>query len=103
MNLSASAPIKLLRFLRMPRFWLAGPVTLLLSIFAMAAMSLWVPPGKANVNHIAYPIILFPLIWAVAFFYAVLEANIKRATMVLLLLLFVNGGLVIASVMGYLS
>lgn len=87
----------------MPRFWLAGPVTLLLSIFAMAAMSLWVPPGQANVNHIAYPIILFPLIWALAFFYAVLEVNVKRATIVLLFLLFVNGGLVIASVMGYLS
>ncbi|HDY85443.1 hypothetical protein LCGC14_0560480 [marine sediment metagenome] len=85
------------------RFWLAGPVTLAVSIFIMAAMSLWFPPGIAGVNNLVFPLILFPLIWAISFFYSVLEVNIKRAWIVLMLVLSVNAIPVIASMKGWLS
>lgn len=90
-------------FLINHRFWLAGPITLLVSIFSMASMSLWFPPGIANINHLAFPLILFPLLWAISFFYAVLEVNIQRAWIVMLLVLLVNAIPVIASVAGWLS
>lgn len=91
------------RFLTNHRFWLAGPITLMLSIFTMAAMSLWFPPGIANVNHLVFPLVLFPLIWATSFFYSVLEVNIKRAWISLILVLLANAVPVIASIAGWLS
>jgi hypothetical protein len=49
----------------------------------MMAMPLWLPAGPAGVDAIALPIILAPLLWAVPFFYAVLEENLVRATLIL--------------------
>ncbi len=69
----------------------------------MAAMSLWFPPGIANINHLAFPIVLFPLIWAVSFFYSVLEVSIKRAWIVLMIILLINAVPVITSSAGWLS
>jgi hypothetical protein len=89
-------------FLKNHRFWLAGPVTLMLSIFTMAAMSLWFPPGIANVNHLVFPLVIFPLLWAVSFFYSLLEVNIKRAWVTLVLVLLANAVPVIASIAGWL-
>lgn len=90
-------------FLRSTRFWLAGPVALLLSILFMASMSLWLPKGAAGINHLVLPIILFPLIWSVFFFYAVMADNKKRMVLVMLSLLLLCGGLVTASFMGMLT
>ena len=55
------------------------------------AMPLWVPPGAAGVNDVAFPIILTPLLWALPFFYAVLEENLVRGTLVLGLAILVQG------------
>ncbi len=92
-----------LRLLVHPRFWLAGPVTLIVSVVVMAAMSLWLPPGKADVDHLVFPVVLFPLIWACLFFYAVLDDRIKRAWLVFLILFIVNSTAVVASIMGLLT
>jgi hypothetical protein len=46
-------------------------------------MPVWIPSGGAGVNGIAFPIILIPLSWALAFFYACLEENLVRAATVL--------------------
>ncbi len=91
------------RYIQSARFWLAGPVTLVVSVLIMAAMSLWLPEGRANIDHLVVPLILFPFIWAAVFFYVVLEVKLKRLYSVMFLLLLVNGGLVAASIMGWLS
>ena len=49
----------------------------------MSVMPLWLPRGAAGVTNLAFPIILAPLIWAVAFFYACLEENLVRASLVI--------------------
>lgn len=65
------------------RWLLAGPGAILAGLATMAAMPLWLPAGAAGVNDVALPIILTPLLWAVAFFYAVLARDLVRATVVL--------------------
>lgn len=86
-----------------PRVWLAGPLALIVAIVAMAAMSLWFPPGAAKLNNLVFPLILFPLLWAAAFFYAVLESDVRRCAVVLGALLIVNGAAVAASIAGLLN
>ena len=70
-------------FLRSPRFWLAGPVTFIVAVMGMLGMAIWFPKGPADVDNVILPLILFPLIWAVVFFYAYLERSIKRIVLVL--------------------
>ena len=65
------------------RWLLAGPGALLAAVATMSVMPLWLPRGAAGVTHLAFPIILAPLIWAVAFFYACLEENLVRASLVI--------------------
>lgn len=95
--------VDLLRFRTHARYWLAGPATLLLSIVVMAASSLWLPEGRAQVDHLVFPLVLFPLIWSVIFMYVVLENNQKRAAWVLGLLFLLNAGAVYLSITGALS
>lgn len=90
------------RYLWSPRFWLAAPVTLIVSVLMMAAMSLWLPQGHAEVNHLVIPLVLFPFIWAAVFFYVVLEVKKVRLYWVMLLLFLINGGLVLSSIKGWL-
>ena len=73
------------------RWILAGPVALAVAFVVMAAMPLWFPEGTAGVDHLILPLILFPAIWAAAFFYACLAENLGRASVVLAGLLLVNG------------
>lgn len=58
---------------------LDGTGALLAAIFFLASMPLWAPSGATGVNNLAFPIILAPLIWAVAFVFAALEASLTRA------------------------
>lgn len=58
---------------QLARWLLAGPGALLAGLATMAAMPVWFPPGQAGINNIAFPIILTPLLWAVPFFYALLD------------------------------
>lgn len=76
---------------------------LIVAILVMAAMSLWLPSGDAKIDNLVIPVVLFPIIWALVFFYALMDSSLKRASLVLLLLFLVNGGAVVASIMGLLS
>ena len=72
------------------RWLLAGPVALAVAFVVMAAMPLWFPQGAAGIDHLALPLILFPAIWAAAFFYACLAENLGRASVILIGALLVN-------------
>lgn len=65
------------------RWLLAGPGALLAALATLAAMPVWLPPGRAGIDNIALPIILTPLLWAIPFFYACLEENLPRGVAVL--------------------
>lgn len=65
------------------RWLLAGPLAIVTAIVVMAAAPLFLPVGRAGIDNLVFPILLFPAFWAVAFFYAVLESNLIRATIVL--------------------
>ena len=53
------------------------------AVATMCVMPLWLPRGAAGVTNLAFPIILAPLLWAVAFFYACLEENLVRGSLVI--------------------
>lgn len=82
------------------RWLLAGPGAVLAGVATMMAMPLWMPPGAAGVNDIALPIILTPLLWAVPFFYAVLEENLVRATVVLGAVVLVQAAAIVTALAG---
>ena len=69
---------------------LAGPVALAVAVVVMAAMPLWFPEGAAGIDHLVLPLVLFPAIWAVAFFYACLTEKLGRASVVLMGVLVIN-------------
>lgn len=79
---------------RWSRGLLAGPVAFVTAALAMAGGALWVPRGAAGVDNLLLPIVLFPAIWAVLFFYACLDRNLARAWTVTLLVLGVNAGMI---------
>lgn len=66
------------------RFWLAGPVAFLISIVVMLGMAVWYPEGRAKVDNIILPMIIFPMIWAATFFYAYLDRSLLRVSAVFL-------------------
>lgn len=72
------------------RWILAGPFALVGAILAMASTTLWMPEGDAEVNHLVFAIVLFPVYWAALFFYVVLEENIKRAWFLLPIFIALN-------------
>lgn len=66
----------------MTRFFLAGPVALIVSLLVVGCMPVWFPKGAAGIDHIALPIIMLPGIWAALFFHAVLDRSLLRVTAV---------------------
>ncbi|MEM1411511.1 MAG: hypothetical protein AAGH19_04060 [Pseudomonadota bacterium] len=64
------------------RWILAGPVTLIGAVLAMAITPFMLPAGASGVGHLVFAIVLFPLFWAVLFFYAVLTERLGRAALV---------------------
>jgi len=64
------------------RVFLAGPWTAGLTFLVIAAAPLWVPKGAGGVNQIAFPLVLMPLIWAVLFFFALLDRSLIRIAVV---------------------
>lgn len=73
---------RLARHPRLVRWLLAGPGALAAALLSMASMPLWLPAGAAGIDHLVLPIVLFPLIWSVAFFYACLDGRLGRAALV---------------------
>lgn len=73
---------------------LAGPLVFLCAALVMAGGALWIPPGKAGIDNIVLPIVLFPAIWALLFFYAILDRKLLRAWLLVLALLLINAVLI---------
>lgn len=67
-----------------PRWLLAGPVVFAVAGLVMSGGALWVPAGPAQIDNIVLPIVLFPAIWALLFFYASLDRRLGRAYAIVL-------------------
>ena len=80
---------------RLVRWVLCGPVVFFATVLVMMGMAFWLPAGAAGVDHIALPVLLFPLIWAGLFFYALIEDNPLRAVSVLTGLIVLHLGLLL--------
>ncbi|WP_210425050.1 hypothetical protein [Spongiibacter thalassae] len=77
------------------RVLLAGPLVVLCALLTMVGASVWMPAGAAQLNNVAIPLLLLPLIWGALFFYACLTSRLGRACGVIMVLTLLNGGLVI--------
>ena len=72
------------------RWALAGPAALLVAIAVLAGMPVWWPPGPSNVDHALFALVLFPAVWGMAFFYAVLSERLWLVSAVFLVVFAVN-------------
>ncbi|MEM7170041.1 MAG: hypothetical protein AAF530_07710 [Pseudomonadota bacterium] len=72
------------------RWLLAGPGALLGAIVVMSAMPIWFPKGAAEIDHLIFPLILFPAIWALLFFYSCLTEDLIRACWIFGSLIVIN-------------
>jgi hypothetical protein len=80
-------------FLKSPRFWLAGPLAFVVSVIVMLGMAVWFPPGIGMINNIIMPLVLFPLLWAVCFFYGYMSNKLKQVGMVFFAIFVAHGAL----------
>ena len=85
------------------RWSLAGPGALAAAVSVTGAMPLWFPAGAAGLDHLVLPLVLFPVLWALALIYAVLEENLARASLALLVVTTLNGGAAAWAVWGPVS
>ncbi|MEM1262255.1 MAG: hypothetical protein AAGH76_07650 [Pseudomonadota bacterium] len=76
------------------RWVLAGPITLIAAILAMAATPVWLPAGESGVDNIVMPIVLFPAYWAVFFVVAIIAKNVWRTLAAILGISAVHGFLI---------
>lgn len=85
------------------RWLLAGPGALAAALAIMSAMPIWLPAGAAGVDNIVYPLVLAPLIWAVAFHYTILEERLVRGVAVAVGVILSQGALVMLAVAGLIA
>ena len=76
------------------RWVTAGPLTIVAAVATMACAPLLLPHGAAGVDHLIFPILLFPAFWAVYFFYALLERNPARGVVVMMAIILTAATLV---------
>eukprot|EP01137_Pigoraptor_chileana_P017420 Opistho-2@75469 len=76
-----------------PRVLLAGPLAFVAAGLIMGGGALWLPEGAARIDNLVLPIVAFPAIWAVVFFYACLDRRIGRAYVVVLAAALINAAL----------
>ena len=74
---------------------LAGPLALLAACLLMAGGALWIPPGKAQVDNLVFPVVLFPLLWTALFLYSCLDKKLGRAYAVVGALTVANAALLV--------
>lgn len=60
------------------RWTLAAPGAFVISILVMASFPLALPKGAGGVNHIVFPVLAFPLIWATLIILPVSTRNIRK-------------------------
>lgn len=83
-----------------PRVLLAGPLAFIAAGLIMGGGALWLPEGAARIDNLVLPIVAFPAIWAVVFFYACLDRRIGRAYVVVLAAALINAALIAAHILG---
>lgn len=76
---------------------IAGPLVLACSVLVMAGMPIYLPAGAGGADHIAFSVLLFPLIWAALFFYAIMEKRQWRSAVILIVLSGLNAIPVVAA------
>jgi hypothetical protein len=72
------------------RIFLAGPVVLIVSLLVVLGMPLWLPPGPGRVDNLVMPVAGLPLVWAILFFYALLDRKLWRVSLVAIALASLN-------------
>lgn len=82
------------------RWVLAGPITLIAAIMAMAATPLWLPAGQSGVDNIVLPLVLFPAYWALFFMVSILANSVYRATAAVIAISAVHGYLIFTAFSG---
>ena len=85
---------------RWARIILSGPLVFLSAFLAVCGASVYLPAGAAKIDNIAIPLVLFPAIWALLFFYSYLDSRLVRAYTVVLVVLAANLTLVALQVTG---
>ncbi len=85
---------------RWPRIFLVGPLVFLSAFLAVCGASVYLPAGPARIDNVAIPLVLFPAIWALLFFYSYLDSRLIRAYTVVLLVLGANLALVLLHISG---
>jgi hypothetical protein len=83
------------------RWILAGPGMVLLALSFTAAMPVWSPTGGVALNGIAYPMVLAPLVWIIAFVYAILSENLVQCGVVMTSVLGVSSVLAVLAIAGW--
>ncbi|WP_211234498.1 hypothetical protein [Solimonas soli] len=78
------------------RGMLAGPLSFVTAALIMLGSTVWLPSGRAQIDNLVLPIVLFPLIWTALFLYALLARRLTRAYAVVGVLGGVNAALVAA-------
>ena len=84
------------------RWLLAGPGAVVASLLFVMAMPVWLPEGAASVDHVVWPQVLAPLIWAVACVYACLAEDLARCVYLQIGVIVVCGLLSGLAVMGWM-
>ncbi|MEL7278999.1 MAG: hypothetical protein AAFY35_15520 [Pseudomonadota bacterium] len=67
---------------RMWRWVLALPGALIISILVMASFPMILPEGAGGVNHLVFPVLAFPLIWATLIILPVSSLHIRKLAMI---------------------
>lgn len=70
-----------MRLQSVSRCLLAGPGALIAAVLAMGGSTQWLPVGPSGIDNILYPVLLFPGIWAVFFFVAVIFDQVWKAAL----------------------
>jgi hypothetical protein len=87
-----------------PRLWprvvLAGPIAFIAAGLIMGGGALWLPEGAAKIDNLVLPIVLFPAIWSLVFFYACLDRRIGRAYLVVLAAALLNAAPIALHILG---
>lgn len=99
----AGPRVWLTRYPKTVRWILCGPCAFVAAATIMAVLPLWLPHGAAEIDHLVFPILMFPGIWAAVFFYACLERDLIRATSVITALIAVTGLIAVLAATGALG
>ena len=76
------------------RIVLGGPIALIVAILAMAGTPFWFPKGAAQVDHLVFAILLFPVYWSVGLLYVILDERIWRAAVIMSVVAALNSAFI---------